>query len=146
MADTDPLATLNPAVIGQAEKAHNAVLDRVLAGTALDEHRWITLQLALATGPVPRTELATRVTTLAKFSATAVHEAISGLAAAGLIHIDQEDVAVTTAGRSQVHALRQRVGSIIGPAYASVSVQDREVAARVLSQITGRLNVVLAGN
>jgi hypothetical protein len=43
-------AVLNPAIVGQAEKAHGAVLKRLLADTTLDEQQWITLQFAAGAG------------------------------------------------------------------------------------------------
>jgi hypothetical protein len=44
------LAVLNPAIVGQAKKAHGAVLKRLLADTTLDEQQWITLQFATGAG------------------------------------------------------------------------------------------------
>ena len=41
---------LSPSIVGQAEKAHGAVLRKVLAGTGLDEQQWITVQFAGAAG------------------------------------------------------------------------------------------------
>lgn len=46
---------LNPSIVGQAEKAHGAVLTKVLAGTTLDEQQWITLQFADGAGDVQAT-------------------------------------------------------------------------------------------
>ena len=55
---TDPPATLNPSIVGQAEKAHAAILKRVLSGTALDEPQWITWQVAVGAGDkIQRTDL-----------------------------------------------------------------------------------------
>ena len=146
MTADNPLATLNPSVIGRTEKAHNAVLDRVLSGTSLDEQRWITLQLALASAPVRRTDLVARVTAAAKFDPDAVHQAVTGLAGAGLVRLEGDAVAVTDAGVARVSALRQQIGDIIGPAYAAVPAEDRAVAARVLARITERLDSVLAAD
>jgi hypothetical protein len=37
-------------LIGQTEKARNAILDRQLAGTGLTETQWVTLTLAVMSG------------------------------------------------------------------------------------------------
>ena len=56
------LAALNPAIIGQAEKAHGAILKRLLADTTLDEQQWITLQFAVGAGDaIGRGDLVTHV-------------------------------------------------------------------------------------
>lgn len=140
MTTSNPLATLNPSIVGQAEKAHNAVLDRVLAGTGLDERQWITLQLAQAAGPIARSALVSRVSSAAKYDPAAVDAALAALATAGLVSASGDRVTVTDAGAAQVGALRAIVAELIGPAYSSVSEEDKAVAARVLIQITAALS------
>ena len=39
-----------PPLIGQTEKALNAILDRQLAGTGMTEPQWVTLSLTVAGG------------------------------------------------------------------------------------------------
>lgn len=144
MTSTDSLATLNPSVVGQAEKAHTAVLTRVLRGTTLDERQWITLQLALGAGPIARRALVDRVTSAARYDTADVERAIDALATAGLASDRTGEVRVTEAGQAQVSALRAEVADLIGPAYASVPEADRVVAARALAGITAALGVVVS--
>jgi hypothetical protein len=148
MPKPDLPATLNPSIVGQAEKAHNAVLKKVLSGTGLDEHQWITVQLAIgAGGSVARSDLVSRVAAAAKFDPESVHTAIAGLTGAGLLREgtgDRDELTVTADGLELVTALRGRVAELIGPAYSSVPPDDLATAARVLTTITQRLSKDLA--
>lgn len=148
MSSTDPLATLNPSIVGQAEKAHTAILKKVLAGTTLDERQWITLQLALGGGDsVGRDDLLERVSAAAKYEPADVATAITALTDASLL--DElpgagSRLAVTSEGRDLVSALRARVGQTIEGAYGLVPPDDLATAARVLTTITARLSEELA--
>lgn len=143
---TAALATLNPSIVGQAEKAHNAVLDRVLAGTTLDERQWITLQLAIATGGAVRvSDLISRVSGAAKFPPMAVDAAIGALTGTGLLDRGAEDdVTVSAAGTALVADLRGKVADFIGIAYGQVPADDLATAGRVLKAITVSLSDELA--
>lgn len=141
---TDPLATLNPSILGQAEKTHNAFLGRVLGGTGLDEPQWVAVQVTLAAGPIARPDLAARLAEMAKYDPAVIDAALSALAAARLISADDGEVTVTEAGASLVASVRRTITDLIGPAYAAVPEEDRAVAARVLTQITAALSAQLA--
>jgi hypothetical protein len=145
MTTTDPLATLNPSILGQAEKTHNAFLGRVLGGTGLDEPQWVTLQVALAAAPTARPDLIAKLVAMAKYDVTVIDEALSGLGAAQLIVTAGDEVTVTETGMALVASVRRTIGELIGPAYAAVPEEDRAVAARVLIQITSSLSAQLAG-
>jgi len=133
---------LSPSIVGQAEKAHGAVLRKVLAGTGLDEQQWITLQLALGPGaPIRRDDLVRRVSAAAKFDPADIGRAITGLIRGSLLDQAADDqLAVTTPGRELVSSLRERIGGLIAGAYGSVPQEDLATAARVLTTITARLS------
>lgn len=139
---------LSPSIVGQAEKAHGAILRKVLAGTGLDEQQWITLQLAHAPGAgIGRTDLVTRVSAAAKFDPPVIDRAINALIGSSLVEQHPDDqLAVTATGRELVSALRERVGELIGSAYGSVPPEDLATAARVLTTITARLSAELAAS
>jgi hypothetical protein len=139
---------LSPSIVGQAEKAHGAILRKVLAGTGLDEQQWITLQLAHAPGTsIRRTDLVTRVSAAAKFDPPVIDGAINALIGRSLVEQHPDDqLAVTRPGRELVSALRERVGELIGSAYGSVPPEDLATAARVLTTITARLSAELAAS
>ena len=85
MPTTDLLATLNPSIIGRAEKAHAAFLKPLLAGTMLDEPQWITLQLAVGAGEtIQESELVSRVAGAAQYDKRGVEAAIAALRKASL--------------------------------------------------------------
>lgn len=139
---------LNPSIVGQAEKAHGAVLKKVLAGTTLDEQQWITLQFAdAADAGIQHGELIERVAQAAKFDPHAIESAITALVTAGLLEQrpDGSDQA-TPEGRELVASLRERIGGLIASAYGSVPPEDLATAARVLVTITARLSADLAAH
>ncbi len=143
----DHPVALNPSIVGQAEKAHAAILSRVLAETTLDEKQWITLNLALAANaPVDRAKLVAHVTGVAKLDQTAVETSVASLAHATLVqlHDHNHHLTVTDQGRALVEELRAEIGQIVGRAYGDTPAEDLVTAARVLSAITARLSEALA--
>jgi hypothetical protein len=118
MTTPDALATLNPSIVGQAEKAHNAVLERVLAGTSLDERQWITLPLAIAAGAGTRVpDLVARVAQAAKYSPAVAGAAIEALTRSGFLgRSADEELTVTAVGTALVGELRTKVAEHIGAA------------------------------
>ncbi|RDI65925.1 hypothetical protein [Nocardia pseudobrasiliensis] len=136
--------TLNPAIIGQVEKHHTAVLARALSGTTLDEKQWITLNQAL-TGPIERSAHIARVATMTQWDPTAVAAAVTALLTAGLLReLPGDRLEATEAGATLVGRIRTETGAIVTRAYEAVSAEDRAVAARVLTIVKERLAVELA--
>jgi DNA-binding MarR family transcriptional regulator len=144
MSNSDPLATLNPSIVGQAEKAHTAILKRLLSGTNLDEQQWITVQFATGSGDTfHRSELVARVADAAKYDSASVESAISALISASLIEEvagESEQLTVTAEGRALVSALRGKVGEFVGRAYGSIPPEDLATAAAALTAITTKLS------
>jgi DNA-binding MarR family transcriptional regulator len=136
-------------VLGQTEKALNAILDRELAGTGLTEPQWIALTLTLTAGgggSVNRGELAAQLAGALKVSDAAAHTHITDLASAGLVATDGEDSAVTAtdAGR-QLHArIRGAVTEITERLWGDLPAEDLATAGRVLSTVLDRANLELA--
>ena len=148
MSNADPLRTLNPSIVGQAEKAHTAILNKVLTGTTLDEHQWITLQLALRSGERIDPECLTdEVSRAAKYPPGEVETAITALVEASLMKRlpdDPRSLAVTAEGQELVTALRAKVAHYVGGAYGSIPAEDLATTARVLTTITAKLSEDLA--
>ena len=146
MSNTDAVI-LNPQIVGQLEKRHQAILKKVLAGTSLDEEQWITVQVALGAGKsIGRNELVGRVSGAATYEPAAVEAAIAGLAKASLVEElpgTDSQLAVTSRGRELVSTLRARVQDLIGPAYSSVAPEDLATAGKVVTAITARLTAAL---
>jgi hypothetical protein len=137
--------TLNPQIVGQAENAHGAIMDLVLAGTGLNRDRWVTLSLiTFADGVIEADTLIARMIDALKISSGTARGAIVSLETAGFVALDGGRVTITEAGRIVVAAVRGKTGPIVARAYSSVPVEDLELAARVLVEITAGLNRELA--
>ncbi|WP_405133813.1 hypothetical protein [Nocardia sp. NBC_01388] len=144
MTTTAP--TLNPAIIGQVEKHHTAILTRALAGTSLDEKQWITLNQALAAGaPVERAEHIARVAGMTQWTPASVEAALVALVSSGQVaELPGIRIEVTDSGRALVAQIRSETGAIVERAYGTVSAEERAIAARVLVTITAGLADELA--
>jgi DNA-binding MarR family transcriptional regulator len=142
--------TLNPAIIGQAEKAHKAILDRILAETTLDEKQWITVQVALAAGAsFDRVQLVAGVASAAKFDAADVEAAIAALTGAGLVQAApgaDGQLTFTVEGRVLVENLRGETRAIIARAYRDIPAEDLATTARVLTAVTAKISDELGAN
>jgi superfamily II helicase len=145
MTTTAP-ATLNPAIIGQAEKHHAAVLSRALAGTTLDEKQWITLNQTLAAGePVERSAHIARIAALTRWDTADVDTALGALQGSGLLRtVFGDQVEATEEGKAMVGQVRTESGTFIAAAYGAVAPEDLATAARVLATITARIAEELA--
>jgi hypothetical protein len=137
--------TLNPQIVGQAENAHGAIMNVVLAGTGLNRDRWVVLTLTTsADGPLATAALTGRVTGAPKISEDTTRSAIAELVAAGLLAEADAQITATDTGRALFTRLRGTINQIVARAYSDVSAEDLETAARVLTTITAGLNRELA--
>jgi hypothetical protein len=132
------------ALIGQTEKALNAILDRQLAGTGITEPQWVTLTLAVASGEaVDRAAFIRRVSGATQFSPAAVADRIAELAAAGFLHDGDGRVQVTDEGRAGWTQVRTAIGPITQRLWGDLPAEDLAAAARVLSIILDRARAAL---
>lgn len=151
MTTTAP--TFGAALIGQTEKALNAILDRQLAGTGLTEPQWVTLTLTVTGGgTADRAELIRRVAAAAKFSPSAVADHITELTAAGLLRDDGDGdggggdrVQVTDEGQARWTRIRTTLGPITQDLWGDLPAEDLAAAGRVLATVLARADAVLAG-
>ena len=134
------------ALIGQTEKALNAILDRQLAGTGITEPQWVTLTLiVVGGGAVDRAELIRRVGDATQFSHAAVAERVAELTAAGFLR-DAGDgrVEVTDEGRERWTQIRTGIGPITRRLWGDLPADDLAVAGRVLGIVLNRAKAVPA--
>lgn len=132
--------TLNPQIVGQAENAHGAIMNVVLAGTGLNRDRWVTLTLTMAAGgTIGRADLVARVTGALKISAEAARATVTELTGAGLL-AGSDQLAASGSGRALFAKVRGDIGPIIERAYAGIPAEDLQTAARVLMAVTAGLN------
>ncbi|MDN2501855.1 hypothetical protein FHY52_34960, partial [Nocardia nova] len=117
-----PAITLDPSIIGQAEKHHNALLHRVLAGTGIDEAQWITLsQAAAAGGTVDRERHIATLAAKTTWAPTVVATAATRLTDRGLMLAAPDgELVVTEAGDRLVADLRSRTSAVLGRVYGAV--------------------------
>ncbi|PPJ20472.1 MarR family transcriptional regulator [Nocardia nova] len=137
-----PAITLDPSIIGQAEKHHNALLHRVLAGTGIDEAQWITLsQAAAAGGTVDRERHIATLAAKTTWTPTVVATAATRLTDRGLLLAAAGgELVVTEAGGRLVADLRSRTSAVLGRVYGVVPAADLAIAGRVLAAITAGLS------
>ena len=135
------------ALVGQTEKALNAILDRQLAGTGITEPQWVTLTLTVVSGgTIDRAELIRRVSGATQVSQASVTERITELAAAGFLRDGGDGrVQVTDAGRAQWTQVRTAIGPITQGLWGDLPAEDLATAGRVLAIVLDRANAVLAG-
>src|SRR5690348_5292573 len=90
-----------PQILGQTEKALNAILDRHLAGTGVSEPQWVALTLAVISGgALPRDELVERVADALKVSEDVARGHIAALQARQLFEAGEAPtIRVADAGR-----------------------------------------------
>jgi hypothetical protein len=141
--------TFTPQVLGETEKALNAILIRELSASGLTEHQWIAMQLTIAGGgTVAREQLVDRLAGALKRGTTQAEERVDELLAAGLLASVDEDgdslVRVTEAGR-QIHGrIRGAVAEITGRLWGDLPSADMATTGRTLATILARANAEFA--
>jgi hypothetical protein len=126
------MTTFGPQLIGQTEKFLQALLRRALAGTGLDERRWVTLRLADQPDGAP---LRRRVADQAQFEDA--DELVADLERRGLV----ADDAPTAAGQALLKEVLAKSAALSGPIWADVP--DAEAAARALTEVLTRARAAL---
>ncbi|GAA0470022.1 hypothetical protein Ade02nite_33080 [Paractinoplanes deccanensis] len=136
------------ALIGQTEKALNAILDRQLAGTGITEPQWVTLTLTVVSGgSIDRAELIRRVAGATQFGPASVAERIAELTAAGFLRDGSDGrVQVTDEGQARWTQVRTAIGPITQGLWGDLPAEDLATTGRVLGIVLDRANAVLAGH
>jgi DNA-binding MarR family transcriptional regulator len=139
--------TFGTPLIGQTEKALNAILNRQLAGTGLTEPHWVTLSLIVASGgTIDGDELTGRVAGVLKVSDAHARARITELAAAQLLQPADNGgsrAKLTDAGRRLHHQVRTAVSEITERLWADLPAEDLATAGRVLITVLERANTEL---
>jgi hypothetical protein len=141
---TQPFGT---ALIGQTEKALNAILNHQLADTGIIESQWVTLTLSVVNGgDIDRAELIHRVAAATQSSPALVAQRITELTAAGFLR-DGDDgrVQVTDEGQTRWTQVRTAIGPITQGLWGDLPAEDLAAAGRVLGIVLDRANAVLVG-
>jgi DNA-binding MarR family transcriptional regulator len=133
---------LNPQVLGQAERAHRALLDRKLAGTGLAYHHWVALTL-IGGGRPDADGLIATIAGAVKIDAATARTVIDELADAELIETQDSAVELTAKGQETYGRLRTAVDETIGSLYAGIPADELATAGRVVTLVTTRANAEL---
>ncbi len=142
--DVQTPTAFGPSLIGQTEKALDAILVRELTGTGLSPAGWVLLKLAgSAGGRLGRQDLIDLANAQAKFDPEKSAVEIESALSLGLLEADGGDVSVTPAARE----LQARVGgttdAIRARLWGDLPEADLAAAGRVLSTALTRANVEL---
>ncbi len=135
--------TFTPQVLGETEKALNAILYRQLDGVGLTEHQWIALRLAVtAGGALPRQQLVARLAGALKVGAAVADARVAELVVSGLLQAPgaEGDVAVTPAGTRVHHDVRRAVSEITRRLWGDLPAEDLDITGRTLALILERAN------
>ena len=134
--------TFNAQLLGQTEKAANAILDRLLSEPGLTEPQWVALSLtAMSEDSLDRAQLADRVAGALKTDSA--QTLIDSLVEAGLIDAVAH-VRLTDAGERVFSSVRAATAEITSRLWGDVPAEDLAAAGRVLTTVLERANGELA--
>jgi DNA-binding MarR family transcriptional regulator len=138
--------TFGTQIIGQTEKALNAILDRELTGTGLTEPQWVTLTIAVMSGgTVDSVALVSRVAGALKVSDAQARARIDELTASGLLEANTDRaVSVTETGSRLQGRIRATVTEITQRLWGDLPPDDLRAAGRVLATVLERANTELS--
>jgi hypothetical protein len=147
MTSPDGTRPFGAQLLGETEKALNAILRRELSGTGVTEPQWVTLTItAVSDGRLDAQHLVLRVAGGLRVDPEQAGQHISELTTAGLLHARENGGAVLTA---EGHALWTRVRAntlaITQGLWGDLPSNDLEVAARVLATVLTRADLLLGG-
>lgn len=134
-------------LLGQTEKACNAILERLLTGSGLTESQWIALRLTVMSGgAIDRDELVNRLAGALKVGDGEAGVLVQELAAAGLLRVDGDGtIKLSDAGRGLHGGIRGATTETTERLWGDLPAEDLAVAGRVLSTVLERANAELAG-
>jgi hypothetical protein len=126
------MTTFGPQLVGQTEKTLQALLNRALEGTGLDERLWVTLRVA---DQSDGTDLRHRVADLARFDdADAL---VTTLERRGLV----ADGAPTADGHAMLEQVLAKSAALSGPIWDDIP--DADAAVRALTEVLARARAAL---
>jgi DNA-binding MarR family transcriptional regulator len=146
MSSTTPAPTFGTPLLGQTEKALNAILDRQLAGSGVTEPQWVTLVIASGEAG-DRDQLAGRLAGVLKVDEAEAKAQITKLVEAQMLQVpdgDRSPVQLTDAGRRLQGQVRAAVTPITQRLWGDLPAEDIETAGRVLGTVLARANAELA--
>jgi hypothetical protein len=143
--DVQTPTAFGPSLIGQTEKALDAILVRELTGTGLSPAGWVILKLAgAAGGRLGRQDLIDLAKAQAKFDPEKSAVEIESALSLGLLDADRDEVVLTPAARELQARVVGTTDAIRGRLWGDLPEADLAAAARVLSTALTRANAELS--
>jgi hypothetical protein len=133
--EDDMTTAFGPQLLGQTEKTLQALLERVLDGTCLNERLWVTLRLADQPDDMALRE---RVADRARFDDADV--LVTELEREGLV----ADEAPTAEGHAMLETVLARSAAVSGPIWDDID--DADAAARALTVVLARARAALGAS
>lgn len=128
-----------PRLIGETEKALNALLHRFLEGSGLTEPQWVVLRLAdHLDGSTGVEGLVAAIVDRAHFADAA--SLVEGLTERGLLDRGR----LTDSGRQHVDGVQATIAAATAPIWDDLPAADVAVATSVLNEVLVRARAVLA--
>jgi hypothetical protein len=142
--DTASTPPFGPALIGQTEKALDAILRRELSGTGVSPTSWVLLKLAEgAGGRLGRQDLVARAAVEAKFEEKKADAEIASLLSQGLLDADADEVVLTPGARELQARVVGATDVIRERLWGDVAEPELATAGRVLGTVLTRANAEL---
>jgi DNA-binding MarR family transcriptional regulator len=140
--------TFSTQLLGQTEKAANAILGRLLAEPGLTEPQWVTLVItAMSSDALDHGRLADRVANALQVSRPEAEARVAELATAHLLSTPDDDhatVRLTDSGKQLYAETRAATIQVTQRLWGDLPAQDLATAGRVLSTVLARANTELA--
>jgi hypothetical protein len=144
MMNVQTPTAFGPSLIGQTEKALDAILVRELTGTGLSPAGWVILKLAgSAGGHLGRQDLIDLAKVQAKFDPEKSAVEIEGLLSLGMLEADGGDVLLTSAARELQARVVGTTDEIRDRLWGDLPAADLATAGRVLGTVLARVNAEL---
>jgi hypothetical protein len=146
MSTTTPMFSTQ--LLGQTEKAANAILGRLLAEPGLTEPQWVALVItATSSSALDHGQLADQVGNALKVSRPEAEARIAELASARLLSMpdgDHATVRLTGSGEQLYNRTSTATMQVTQRLWGDFPAQDLATAGRVLSTVLARANTELA--
>ncbi|WP_027342293.1 hypothetical protein [Hamadaea tsunoensis] len=137
------MSTFSPRMLGEAENAVRALLNRTLAGSGIGYHEWVLINVtALNGGETDRA----RVTDLAVHALKITAADVDASLAASSAYLDTtpDTIRLTDHGRTWYADRSEAIGANARVLFADLDEHDLDATARVLTALTERANQLLA--
>ncbi len=139
-----PEPTFSTQLIGQTEKALNAILGRLLAGTGVSEPEWVILNITAMADVGSDAELTRRIAGTLKVETDVAAEQISELERRGFLAKSRDGLALSDTATEILTRIRTQVVELTGRLWSDIHDNDLGTAARVLALVLSRANDEIA--